>query len=475
MNTEPINNNNVTSENSFQILEVEGEMDCLEPTPTITEGEQNVQRKRPRGEVSPETEEGFMRVSRRRHEPEDKFQVAVTSGNSALPKQFTLARMFRDYKVNGVTRVRYVHQYKMLITFDNEENSNKFIQCRTFTEMGWRCQKTSEVGISYGIIKNVELDLSDEDILKNLYCDVLIVSAKRLNKRNYNLSGNNTENWIKSESIRLGFRGASIPTHVYIDNLKINVERYIFPVSQCSKCWKFGHTLRMCPARKIVCPKCSKNHENCDTTSYTCVNCAGNHLALQKICPVFKKERRIREIMSEFNCTYRKALTMYVPPSPMPEPVPSKNAEATYDMSHAHASSSFMSTPNRRLMSDLFKTPTRESPKSDNPPEPKRQKKRREHLQSTHSIDILHDTGEQSASTYTEHVTDSTYSSDDPPKHTNMSFIRLIIRLKNIITSRESIQNKILQVITISTNWLITFISNNISLNSVFESFLNNG
>lgn len=39
-------------------------------------------------------------------------------------------------------------------------------------------------------------------------------------------------------------------------------------------------------------------------------------MAMAKICPVFLKEKKIRELMAELNCSYKKALTFYVPPMP---------------------------------------------------------------------------------------------------------------------------------------------------------------
>ncbi|CAG4931650.1 unnamed protein product [Parnassius apollo] len=44
----------------------------------------------------------------------------------------------------------------------------------------------------------------------------------------------------------------------------------------------------------------------------------GKHVAMAKICPVFLKKKRIRELMAEFNCSYKKDLMLYVPPSPRP-------------------------------------------------------------------------------------------------------------------------------------------------------------
>ncbi|CAG4992193.1 unnamed protein product [Parnassius apollo] len=65
-----------------------------------------------------------------------------------------------------------------------------------------------------------------------------------------------------------------------------------------------------------MCPKCGGEHENCDTKTFKCVNCSGTHMALARTCPAYLKERRVRELMAEFNCTYRRALIIYVAPTP---------------------------------------------------------------------------------------------------------------------------------------------------------------
>ncbi|CAB3240017.1 unnamed protein product [Arctia plantaginis] len=316
----------MTRVNSTNLVnETEDRMECSDRIQANEEVEESRLNKRTREDNSSEEWNTVYRrnkvVRRDSQEVQDKFQVSVTH-NTALPKQFALARLFTKNNIKGIERIKYVHQNKILITFECATDADDFIGCKEFTELGWRSQKTSEVGISYGIIKNVELDLSEADILKCLSSDYDIVSVKRLNKRN-NIEPSSTSatnhNWIESETIRLGFRTSSLPGYVYIEQMRVKVEPYIFPVTQCSRCWKFGHAWRMCPSKKVVCPKCTKGHENCDTTSYKCVNCTGNHMALQKSCPLFKKERRIRELMSEFNCTYRKALSIYVPPSPIPK------------------------------------------------------------------------------------------------------------------------------------------------------------
>lgn len=78
----------------------------------------------------------------------------------------------------------YVHQFNILITFEKFTDADHFIQCGTFRDLGWRCQKTTKVGISFAII--TDLDIKEEDIMKDIQCDVeVIIYVKRLNKRMY--------------------------------------------------------------------------------------------------------------------------------------------------------------------------------------------------------------------------------------------------------------------------------------------------
>ncbi|XP_039760398.1 uncharacterized protein LOC120634069 [Pararge aegeria] len=155
--------------------------------------------------------------------------------------------------------------------------SDRLETCKEFIEKGWKFQRAMEQTYSYGVLKNVDLELPDQEILESITCPA----------------------------------PAKLPS-VY--RLQWRSEKEWLPIFQCSRCWKLGHTAKKCTGNKIVCPKCSGNHPNCDTQIFTCVNCSGSHISLSKMCPKYLKEKRLRELMAEFNCTYRKAMTMYVEP-----------------------------------------------------------------------------------------------------------------------------------------------------------------
>ncbi|KAF9410584.1 hypothetical protein HW555_010383 [Spodoptera exigua] len=243
----------------------------------------------------------------------EKIELYMSS-NEKLPKQFALARLFKSCGIININRVKYINPYKVRIDVDNELIVDKIEKCQEFINNEWKVHRAMERNTSYGVIREVDLDLSEEDILERISCEkpIEIISLQRLKRRDR--AG---EGWQPSESVRICFRGSYIPPVVYVDGLRIKVTPYLFPVSQCSKCWKYGHTYKKCPYNKVVCPKCGGNHNNCETEIFKCVNCGGQHMSLAKtLCPVFLREKKLRDLMMEFNCTYRKALTMYVPPSP---------------------------------------------------------------------------------------------------------------------------------------------------------------
>ncbi|XP_022828490.1 uncharacterized protein LOC111357925 [Spodoptera litura] len=273
----------------------------------------NPTKKRMRGS----SDEEWTEVTRKSKKLKDinKIEVYISS-KEKLPKQFNLAKIFRDQNIKDIMRVKFTNPYRVRIELGNEISAEKLETCKYFLDQGWNIHRAMENSMSYGVIRDVDLDMSEENILENIFCPepAKLISVLRLNRKNFGEDG-----WSPSEAVRLAFKGSFLPPYVYTHDLRIKVEPYVFPVSQCSRCWRFGHVHKKCPSSKVICPKCGKNHENCETSDMRCVNCGGNHISLSKVCPSFQREKRLRELMAEFNCTYRKALTIYAPKEPSKE------------------------------------------------------------------------------------------------------------------------------------------------------------
>ncbi|XP_063634840.1 uncharacterized protein LOC134805473 [Cydia splendana] len=271
--------------------------------------EDNLNERAQKRERQDDEKEPWQKVENLKKPKKETIEIFLSSSEK-LPKQFAIAKLLTIAGLFKIKKIKYINQYKLKLEVPDETYAKKVIDCEEFKKKEWKVQRVTEVEMSYGIIRGVDLELTDSDILRDISSpsNVKIVSAKRLQKRG---EGNK---WVPSEVAKVIFSGSQLPAYVNIDNLRVKVEPFIFPATQCSKCWKFGHTKARCSSRNVICPKCSGQHENCEIEIFQCVNCKGNHMALNRSCPVYLKEKKIRELMAEFNCTYRVACNIYVEP-----------------------------------------------------------------------------------------------------------------------------------------------------------------
>lgn len=232
------------------------------------------------------------------------------SSNQVLPKQIGLAKLLKAENISNIIGIKYKNPNKVLINFETRVDAEKMLDNRKFIELGYKCHLTNEVSFTYGLVRYIELEIQEEELLQSFKGDCEIVAVKRLKR----MSENNV--WSDSETVRFCFKNATLPPYVFGYDCRFKVEPYTFPVTQCSVCWKFGHMARLCPSTKKRCPKCCGEHENCDTTQYRCINCKGKHMAFEKMCPVYLKEKKIRQIMCEQNCTYKIASLKFVDKTP---------------------------------------------------------------------------------------------------------------------------------------------------------------
>ncbi|KAJ0178583.1 hypothetical protein K1T71_001631 [Dendrolimus kikuchii] len=420
---------------------------------------------------------------------EEEIKISVTASKDRLPKQFTLARLLDANSICGVKRIKYIGPFKMHIIFDDRNQADTFMKHKILTDMDWRCQDTSEVNISYGIIKDIETDQSLEQILNNIYSDYEIVSAKRLNRRQQEgeISTDDSNGWIPSETIRLGFKSSSLPRYIKLFNTNISVDKYIFPVTQCSKCWKFGHTSLKCGAHKITCSKCAQNHPDCETNSYVCVNCCQNHRAVDKNCPVYKKEKTIRELMSEFNCTYQKALLLFVPVSPAPLRPINKNNYADFPTinnvtttsidTNYHEKGPTYAEKVKLPVSDLNNMPST-STNSKSPKTTKRKhtntNKHQEHEEEIMEFESF-DTSTSTPLDLKQPTACDDKSKEEHKKRKGyLSFLSVMRRISEIIIRDKcSLANKIESVIKIIWEWLMSVAMQYLADGSLIMNFFN--
>lgn len=235
---------------------------------------------------------------------QDKYEVCVSS-KELLPRQIALAKLLRSQNIQHIHKIKFKSPYKVLISFNSKDEAEKLMKCDKMQELDYKCYMTSEAHFCYGVVKGIDLELDLKEVQKALNCESEIISMRRLKRQT------KEHQWVDSEAVRICFKSKTLPKYVRGYGCQFDVEIYNYPVSQCSGCWRFGHLIKQCPTKKIFCPKCGLKHPNCMVTDFCCINCKGKHMAFDKKCPKFLKEKQIREIMSKETCDYKKALLLY--------------------------------------------------------------------------------------------------------------------------------------------------------------------
>ena len=108
----------------------------------------------------------------------------------------------------------------------------------------------------------------------------------------------------------LTFSGDTLPEKMYVGMCRVSVRQYIPNPRQCFKCYKFRHTRNFCKDTEPTCGRCGQTghtRDDCDENPF-CVNCKGNHQSSSRVCPVWKKEKRIVELKFKENITFPEAI-----------------------------------------------------------------------------------------------------------------------------------------------------------------------
>lgn len=396
---------------------------------------------------------------------EGKTEVSITS-LEILPKQVRLAKLLREEKIQSIIKIKYKSPYKVLVLFENKNEADKLLKNTKFKDLGYRCLLTNEVSLSYGIIRNIDLETDINEMIEDLECMYDVISIRRLKRLT------DKGQWSDSETIRVTFKSSTLPPYVIMYGCRFEVEPYIFPVTQCSGCWKYGHVVRFCPTKKIICPKCRGHHANCETTSFKCVNCNGDHMALNKICPQFTKEKEIRVIMSKENCVYRKALTIYferrqnnttvtenlVQPDPQAVRVPvakkSYRDVVNSETSMAETSLPTITTNNENMRLNLEQD--RSAPENASGGQKKKKNKKKQAEMSEEVSWNMSGSDEECRSNIEEMEFDETPSR----KKGKFNFKNIYFEIKKIVFSNNTTAEKVKRVLNFIVKQITMFISN---------------
>lgn len=111
----------------------------------------------------------------------------------------------------------------------------------------------------------------------------------------------------------LTLEGTVVPEHLYLGETRVRTRAYFPSPLQCFNCFRFGHIGKTCKSNRR-CSKCSQeltNDEHACVSPRICINCKDDHTALDKKCPVYKKEAEIIKIKVSKGISFHEAKRQY--------------------------------------------------------------------------------------------------------------------------------------------------------------------
>ena len=168
-----------------------------------------------------------------------------------------------------------------------------------------------------GIIKNIPVDISDQEILQNLELSSPVENLKIHSIRRFyrNQLIDNTPTPTPTTTVLITFRGQVLPQFAFLYRVRHPVEVYIPKAKLCTNCFRHGHTKSICKSKSrcIQCGDTSHQISDCkvETDKITCINCGENHLPTNKICKNSQIEQKIITMATRKNISIQEAKNEY--------------------------------------------------------------------------------------------------------------------------------------------------------------------
>lgn len=172
--------------------------------------------------------------------------------------------------------------------------------------MGVQAYIPSTLVYSFGVI-NLDVSFPEEDFWEGLDSTVQVVSFRRIS------TNNNGNSYLPSKMVELKFLSPILPEKVAIYKVLFKVSPSIRSPVICQNCLRYGHTAKFCRG-KSNCSHCGlPDHSffNCPTKESTvpsCFHCKGSHIATDRSCMEWSRQKNIKKIMATENVSYKDAV-----------------------------------------------------------------------------------------------------------------------------------------------------------------------
>lgn len=216
-----------------------------------------------------------------------------------------VGKMLFDAGFKDSKEITRIGRFRYKLDLKSEDDYERLLRVNLAT-LNLRVFLPASLRESILFVPNVPFDFDDGDIMENIECQYPVLKVERiLRMRDGEL--------VKTGNLKITIQGKEVPRSVRIYGCGFKTELYIFPVKQCRRCWKYGHTQAKC--RGLVrCGNCGGSHEEgssaCPNPAL-CINCKKEHGAGDRNCPARKRNMEINKEMAKRGILFAEAECLF--------------------------------------------------------------------------------------------------------------------------------------------------------------------
>ena len=189
--------------------------------------------------------------------------------------------------------VKKLRNGTLLVETFNDKQTTNLLKLQCLGLIAVQVEPHRQLNFTQGVISCWDFIEVPEEEIQSALANQGVVNVRRIKSRK---SGQ----LQPTPSLILTFAMPQLPKDVKAAYYCLPVRPYIPSPLRCFKCQHYGHTSTSCEVTSAVCAICgtsSHGADPCTSLKPQCVNCKGEHTAWSRDSPVFKEEKRIRELM----------------------------------------------------------------------------------------------------------------------------------------------------------------------------------
>ena len=152
---------------------------------------------------------------------------------------------------NEITNINNIGHSKVEVILKSRDAANTLVSDPSIKSKNWTSQIPIRRLSTPGLIKNIPIELSEEQIMEALESSHEVLSIRRLPRT---IRTDECPQQVPSRTLLINFAGQTRPNHIQLFYSRYEVEVYVSNVIICYNCYRLNHVKSQCALPSALSP-----------------------------------------------------------------------------------------------------------------------------------------------------------------------------------------------------------------------------